>query len=304
MFIFPFCRYRMTESSARDDNMRSGSPASLNSLQIALFSMKERCTKQQRKIEDLEQENNLLNVNRSDLYSELKKLHEANVKLREKNVSLSHELHLKNKEMSEVRELWDRERRGHQSSVRQLERLQENILRTDDGSNSSEEEEDVISSLKPSEEDGDADANTCDNVVDNNCASPGDDNLVAMLDSSRQNMVSLKTSLVQQKAQLSAALDSLKQRRSVGDQAAERLISAVLTSAIARSGDRAEGGAGAGAGARCCPMCEAVFPADSSQEEFESHVVEHFSYEESDTLRHYDTVPDAYWPGIEHDPEM
>ena len=85
-------------------------------------------------------------------------------------------------------------------------------------------------------------------------------------------------------------------------QAAERLISAVLTSAIARSGDRAEGEAGAGA--RCCPMCEAVFPADSSQEEFEGHVVEHFSYEESDTLRHYDTVPDAYWPGIEHDPEM
>ena len=291
----------MTESSARDDNMRSGSPASLNSLQIALFSMKERCTKQQRKIEDLEQENNMLNVNRSDLYTELKKLHEANVKLREKNVSLSHELHLKNKEMSEVRELWDRERRGHQSSVRQLERLQENILRSDDGANSSEEEEDVISSLKPSEEDGDGDANTCDNVVDNS-APPGDDNLVAMLDSSRQNMVSLKSSLLQQKAQLSAALDSLKQRRSVGDQAAERLISAVLTSAIARSGDRAEGEAGAGA--RCCPMCEAVFPADSSQEEFEGHVVEHFSYEESDTLRHYDTVPDAYWPGIEHDPEM
>ena len=40
------------------------------------------------------------------------------------------------------------------------------------------------------------------------------------------------------------------------------------------------------------------------QEEFESHVVEHFSYEESETLRNFDTVPDAYWPGIEHDPEM
>ena len=40
------------------------------------------------------------------------------------------------------------------------------------------------------------------------------------------------------------------------------------------------------------------------QEEFESHVVEHFSNEESETLRNFDTVPDAYWPGIEHDPEM
>ena len=40
------------------------------------------------------------------------------------------------------------------------------------------------------------------------------------------------------------------------------------------------------------------------QEEFESHVVEHFSYEESETLRNFDTVPDAFWPGIEHNPEM
>ena len=40
------------------------------------------------------------------------------------------------------------------------------------------------------------------------------------------------------------------------------------------------------------------------QEEFEGHVVEHFSYEESETLRNFDTVPDAYWPGIEHNPEF
>ena len=49
---------------------------------------------------------------------------------------------------------------------------------------------------------------------------------------------------------------------------------------------------------------EIVFPADISRDEFESHVVEHFSYEESETLRNFDTVPDAFWPGIEHDPEM
>ena len=40
------------------------------------------------------------------------------------------------------------------------------------------------------------------------------------------------------------------------------------------------------------------------QEEFEGHVVEHFSYEESETLRNFDTVPDAFWPGIEHNPEL
>ena len=82
-------------------------------------------------------------------------------------------------------------------------------------------------------------------------------------------------------------------------------------------------GAGQGAGpvlaGRCCPMCETTFPTDCSQEAFETHVVEHFrwgsvnycacvalwhrSYEDSETMQQYDTVPDAFWPGIAHDPE-
>ena len=32
------------------------------------------------------------------------------------------------------------------------------------------------------------------------------------------------------------------------------------------------------------------------QEQFETHVVDHFSYEESNTLSNFDTVPDAFWP--------
>ena len=35
---------------------------------------------------------------------------------------------------------------------------------------------------------------------------------------------------------------------------------------------------------RLCPMCEAVFPAGISSEDFESHVMEHFNFEDSDTL--------------------
>jgi hypothetical protein len=37
---------------------------------------------------------------------------------------------------------------------------------------------------------------------------------------------------------------------------------------------------------KMCPMCEAAFPEDVDQEEFELHVVEHFCYEEPDTIKY------------------
>ena len=40
-------------------------------------------------------------------------------------------------------------------------------------------------------------------------------------------------------------------------------------------------------GMRLCPMCEAAFPPNSvSQEDFELHVVEHFNFDEAETLRY------------------
>ena len=66
----------------------------------------------------------MLSASRNDLYSELKKVHETNEKLRARNVGLSHDLHLKSRELTEVKELWDRDRGRHEDSVRQLERLQ------------------------------------------------------------------------------------------------------------------------------------------------------------------------------------
>ena len=35
---------------------------------------------------------------------------------------------------------------------------------------------------------------------------------------------------------------------------------------------------------RLCPMCEAVFPVSVTSEDFELHVMEHFNFEDSDTL--------------------
>ena len=286
--------------SGRDDMMRSTSPASLNSLQIALFSLKERCTKQQKKIAELE-------IDKSEVYNELKKMHEANVKLREKNVSLSHELHIKCKELSEVKELWDRDRSRNEHNVRQIEKLQEDILArhvivSDSVSDDSNFGEDILSSLKSSTDNVDEE----EAVSNNSDVTNNSDDTKMLVDNSKKSMIDIKTTLLTQQAKITKAIETLKQRKSVTDQTAERLISSVLTSAIARSGGQ-DGEVGTNQNViatKCCPMCEIVFPADISQDEFESHVVEHFSYEESETLRNFDTVPDAFWPGIEHDPEM
>ena len=275
---------RQDMENSHDHQMRSISPASINSLQIALFSMKERCTRQQKRIDELESENSTLNTSRADLYNELKKLHEANVKLREKNVSLSHELHLKSKDLSETRETLERDRSRNNDNVKQLEKLQEDILRRNsvevlDGEDCADN--DMISSLPPQTVIG-----------------AKDGEMISLLDSGRSSISSIKSCLMTQQDQLKKALQTLKQKKSMSDQSAEELISAILSSTINTSQ------AQTGQPAKCCPMCEVLFSPDVSQAEFESHVMEHFSYEESETLRNFDTVPDALWPGIEHNPEL
>ena len=273
----------MTEHS--DQQMRSISPASINSLQIALFSMKERCTRQQKRIDDLESENSMLNSSRADLYNELKKLHEANVKLREKNVGLSHELHLRSKDLSETRETLQRDRTRNKDNVRQLEKLQQDILRRSDPVQLLDDDDEdcgdnMISSIPP------------EYVIDGK-----DEEMLNLLDSSKSSIINIKSCLLMQQEELKRALQSLRQKKSMSDQSAEELISAILSSSISSAG------AGQQA-AKCCPMCEVLFPPNISQTEFETHVMEHFSYEESETLRNFDTVPDALWPGIEHNPEL
>ena len=269
----------MTE--VRDDMMRSSSPASLNSLQIALQSMKvnsqitlryqnlhisfqERCTRQQKKIEDLEQDNIMLSASRNDLYTELKKVHESNEKLRARNVGLSHELHLKSRELTEVKELWDRDRGRHEDSVRQLERLQEDILRRSDMDTvSSFGDSDVISSLR-AEDDVKSDEEDTQETMD-------DDK--KFLEASKEQMAGIKMALVTQQSQLKTALETLRQRRAVTDQSAERLISTVLTSAMTSEAAVSGGGqdqphvedSGGQLQTKCCPMCEAVFPGDITQ---------------------------------------
>ena len=67
----------------------SSGPVSLNTLRLALGAMKERCTRQSKRIDELERENVTVRSSRSDLYGEVKRLHETNSKLREKNLNLN-----------------------------------------------------------------------------------------------------------------------------------------------------------------------------------------------------------------------
>merc|ERR1712061_209648 len=64
--------------------------------------MKERCQKQQKRIEALEKENKLLT--KGQITPEVKNLRELNLSLREKNIQLNHELIEKNKECAEMKE--------------------------------------------------------------------------------------------------------------------------------------------------------------------------------------------------------
>jgi len=273
----------------KEENTRASSPASINSLQIALFSLKDRCTKQQKRIDELEGENMVLNNSRADLYTDLKKLHEANVKLREKNLSLSHELHMRSKENCEMKVQWDKDRSRNRSNVKQLERLQKDVIQRSARTISMEEndsEDDTIASMKYEVA---KDTSEVDVVQD--------EEMKTLVDTGADTMTQIKQNLQIQQDQILSALKTLQQKKTLSDQRAESLISASLAAAVQKA-DNTNNPAG-----RCCPMCEAVFPMETSQEEFEGHVVEHFSYEESDTLRNFDTVPDAFWPGIEHDPE-
>jgi len=276
---------------AREENTRAPSPASINSLQIALFSLKDRCTKQQKRIDELEGEKVALNNSRAELYSEMKKLHEANFKLREKNLSLSSELHMRSKENCEMKVQWDKDKSRNMSNVKQLERLQKDVIQRSARTISMDEndsEEDTIASINYEVA---TDASEADVVED--------EEMKTLVDTGADTMNQIKMNLKNQQTQILSALKTLQQKKTISDQRAESLISASLEAAVRKT----EHDSSTTPAGRCCPMCEVVFPLECSQEEFESHVVEHFSYEESDTLRNFDTVPDAFWPGIEHDQE-
>lgn len=278
----------------------SSSPSgSINTLQIALVAMKERCQRQQKRVEELERENLLMAEVRADLYIEVKRLHETNVKLREKNLQLNQELRMKSNECVEVREKLSRARTSNSSNVKQLERLQNEVSmitnrqsRTrsdlDDDTGDQLQSGEMLMSLTP-------DLTTMET---SSCIQEEGDTL-KLLDKTSSRMKNVKQDLLTEQQTIVEAIQTLKQRQAVAAQNAESLISASIAAAQKYSAVSMEG-----TGDRRCPMCEVAFPQTVSHEQFESHVVEHFSYEESDTLTNFDTVPDAYWSGPSPDEEL
>jgi predicted nuclease with TOPRIM domain len=127
------------------------SEASLNTLRLALRTMKERCTTQQKRIDDVEDENGVLRADRGQLYVEMNKMHEANLNLREKNLQLNQGLHFKTRENVDVRDQLCSLQDQHSDSVRQLERLQSEVTSLAfSRSGISEESCDVVDQVKRS----------------------------------------------------------------------------------------------------------------------------------------------------------
>ena len=65
---------------------------SLNTHQVALSTLKDRCSKQQKKLDELEREKLVLSVENDQLAKSLHDLDEENVTLRERNLKLNHQL--------------------------------------------------------------------------------------------------------------------------------------------------------------------------------------------------------------------
>ena len=69
-----------------------GSFPSLNTHQVALSTLKDRCSKQQKKVDDLERDKLVLRVENDQLAKSLHQLDEENLMLREKNLELNPQL--------------------------------------------------------------------------------------------------------------------------------------------------------------------------------------------------------------------
>ena len=76
---------------------------SLNTHQMALSNLKDRCTKQQKKLDDLEREKLVLQMENETLTKNLHRLDEDNMVLRERNLEVNHELKQSNYEIVELR---------------------------------------------------------------------------------------------------------------------------------------------------------------------------------------------------------
>ena len=83
--------------------MWSPNAPSINTHQIALGSLKDRCSSQQKKLDDFEREKLVLLYENEDLKVNLAQLDEDNLDLRERNLEVNHQLKQSQYEIIELR---------------------------------------------------------------------------------------------------------------------------------------------------------------------------------------------------------
>jgi len=328
--------YPPTTHTLGPESNVSSRHGSLNTLQISLIALKDRCLKQQRKIDLLEDENSRLyyalgvsdlpqqqemvkNSNTSTIHEQnehleaLNRLQEANFLLRQRNLELNQKVIKISSESSSVK--CKCQRKSRFQSKQSLDKSDEN---TNNLQNSSRRQSKVISMNGESGAASDIDDyenedNAGDEVA--NYSRKENNKSYDRIQLTEQNMQELKQQLLsQQKLMLEAvksittSLNSkpgnLKSDFHTNDEEINFEPQQVKSSKGFTSNNKNKidpeeidetMNDDESSNDRLCPMCESNFPLDLIlQEDFEAHVLGHFSYEtEAETLTNYDMVLDA-----------
>ena len=219
--------------------------------------------------------------------TELLKLRQDNIRLQERNVQLAAELSVRSRdlEQSSKPEL--------SSSVSDLSDVRENM-----GDVPGDSYPAVAASLDDIESDVNTDGEDTDTTDNDKKKQQEPEYLLQKLRKGGNRMDQIKRQLVVQRGSIVAALKILAQARSSsslssyksteqspgsGDSSVSEEKDRVLVSITASGTSTSQ--------CKLCPMCEAMFPL-GAEEEFEQHVMDHFSYDsDPDTLQYL--PPDA-----------
>lgn len=240
----------------------------MNTLHLALHAIKERCGRQQRRLDELEVERSSLLANRSHLTSTIQRLDEDNLRLRQKNLELNHELHRNSWQTLELKD--------------QLDQALQDL-------HQEKQHEEPMSIMEPeppaAAAEDDLDDLTFQLIKANDRMCELKDILLGQQDTVKQLIVGIATnnSCISSSSSSSSVVE---QQNIVREETQVSLVATAEKSPMKpENKDK-----------RLCPMCEADYPpAIVTQDEFETHVLGHFSVEEeSETLKYFDLVPDAH----------
>jgi len=275
--------------------MWSPNAPSINTHQIALGNLKDRCTSQQKKLDDFEREKLVLLYENEDLKVNLAQLDEDNLDLRERNLEVNHQL------------------KQSQYEILELRRHLSGVGRNTTVSNQASLEATTTTGMEA--------------VVDNHY-SDTEEELAQEVHKVNESMSLLKRSLIDQQlfvkkliqetaASATAAADfgtnevflepSKNNINGNGSDINAHGVdvyastenttptNSLTTSASAAAALAAAGHHDLKVRPQVCPMCEATFPAvDVTHELFVDHVNSHFTCEgDPDTLHNYEVVDEA-----------